>query len=315
MRRSLKAFAVLFALILSTGAFTPVHGQAAASTTVPVTAVVTVLGPKYTPPPALSKDDISVYAGKNKSAVTGWTPAQGDKAGLQLAIVIDEASTTDLALQFGDLKNFINGQPKSTAVGIFYASNAVVQPTSQFSTDHEAVTKGLRLPIGRYAYSSIYLSMISLMDHWTAPPPYVRREILLISDGIDRFRGDPFSPDVDNAYRKAEQKGIIIHTLYATGIGRVGHNLFRVNYGQSNLAEITDKTGGESFFQGLQTPISFAPFLEQLDMILKNQYFLQFEMDRSKKGKGELRTFRVRTEQKNVDISAADQVFVPGVGK
>jgi hypothetical protein len=85
-----------------------------------------------------------------------------------------------------------------------------------------------------------------------------------------------------------------------------------VNYGQSNLAQMADETGGESFFQGLDTPISFAPFLDQLDMVVHNQYFLTFETARSTRKKGEFRRFRVRTEQHNVEISAADTVFVPG---
>jgi hypothetical protein len=119
--------------------------QAQAPATAPVTTVVTVLGPKFTAPPAISKDDIGVYEGKDKKEVAGWTPAQGEKAGLQLAIVIDEASSTDLGNQLSDLKAFINGQPRTTGVGVFYASNGGVQPVSQFTTDHEAAAKTLRL--------------------------------------------------------------------------------------------------------------------------------------------------------------------------
>jgi hypothetical protein len=313
MSKLLKAFAVFLAIgISSLGAAVSVQAQA----TVPVTTVITALGPKYTPPPALSKDDISVYERKDKRNVTGFTPAQGDKAGLQLAIVIDEASTSDLSLQFGDLRNFINAQPKSTAIGVFYASNGGVQAVSQFNSDHEAAAKSLRLPLGNYgAYSSIYLSVMSLMDGWPAPGPYTRREILLIADGIDRFRGDPFSPDIDSTYQKAQKAGVIIYSLYATGVGRASHSMFRVNYGQNNLAEITDKTGGDSFFQGMLTPVSYAPFLGQLDMILKNQYFLSFDMNRPKNAKGELRSFGIKTEVKNVEISSASQVFVPGTPK
>jgi hypothetical protein len=113
----------------------------------------------------------------------------------------------------------------------------------------------------------------------------------------------------------AEKAGVIIHTLYCSGVGRAGHNMFRVNYGQSNLAQITDKTGGYSFFQGLQTPIAFAPFLEQLDTILKNQYFLNWNSKRPTKGKGELRSFRIKTELRDIDISSADQVWVPAAAQ
>ena len=311
-----KSFQFLFGfLILSVllAAALPAHARPqAASSGVPVTTVVTVLGPKYTPPPAISKDDVNVYEGKDKRDVTGWIPAQGDKSDLMLAILIDDASRTELGIQLGDITAFIKELPKSTRVGVFYANNGTVQAASQFTPDHEAAAKAVRMPLGSFgAYSSIYLSTMSLISGWPVVPNS-RREILLISDGIDRFRGDPFSPDVDSTYQKAEQAGVIIHTLFATGVGRVARNLFRVNYGQSNLAEIADKTGGESFFQGTQTPIAFAPFLQQLDMILRNQYFLTFAAERSKKAKGELRPFRIKTEQKDVEISSADKVFVPG---
>lgn len=45
--------------------------QAQAPATASVTTVVTVLGPKFTAPPAISKDDIGVYEGKEKREVTG----------------------------------------------------------------------------------------------------------------------------------------------------------------------------------------------------------------------------------------------------
>jgi hypothetical protein len=143
----------------------------------------------------------------------------------------------------------------------------------------------------------------------------VRREILLIADGIDRFRGDPFSPDIQNTYVTAEKAGVILHTLYASGVGRASHNTFRINLGQGNLAQISDKTGGYSFFQGLQTPIAFAPYLEQLDTILKNQYFMSWNTKRPTKGKGELRTYRIKTELRDIDISSPDQVWVPGAAQ
>ncbi|MFY9802497.1 MAG: hypothetical protein WA211_20945 [Candidatus Acidiferrales bacterium] len=313
MRKLFRAFAVFFTIAIFLG--TALSPRAQGQTTASVTTVVTVLGPNYTPPPAVSKDDINLYEGKTKKEVGSWVPAQGDKAALQLAIVIDDGTNSNIGLQFSDIKTFITNQPKSTAVGLFYASNGDVQPASQFSTDHDAVAKTLRLPFGNFgAYSSIYLATMSLIKRWPEAPG-TRREILLIADGIDRFRGDPFSPDIQSTYETAEKAGVIIHTLYASGVGRLTHNMFRVNYGQSNLAEITDKTGGESFFQGLQTPIAFEPFLKQLDMILKNQYWLGWNTERPSKGKGQLRQFRIKTELKNVEISTADAVWVPGPPK
>jgi hypothetical protein len=306
MRRAIHPYR--FFLALAAILFAAISGRAQ---TAPITTVVTVLGPKYIPPPAISKDDIAVYEGKQKRDINAWIPAQGDKAALELAIVIDDADSPDLGSRFSDLTNFINSQPKTTGVGIFYASNGAVQAVSQFNTDHDAVVKTLRLPFGRgAAYSSIYLSLMDLISRW--PVKSARREILLLADGIDRFRGDPFSPDVTSTVQKAQKAGIIVHTLFANGADRLSRNFYRVNLGQSNLAQLSDGTGGESFFQGTQTPISFTPFLEQLDTVLKNQFFLTYTTERSKKKNGELRSFRVQTEHRDVEISHANAVFVPG---
>ena len=292
----------------------PSHAQNQSSAgTAPISTVVTALGPKYTAPPPISQSDVSVYSGKDKQNVTAWVPAQGDKANLELAIVIDDSDRIDIGNQISDIASFIKSQPKSCGVAVFYASNGTVQAASQFSTDHEAVAKSVRLPLGRTAaYSSIYLSLMDLFKRW--PVTGARREVLLMADGIDRFRGDPFSPDVDTTIERAQKAGVMIHTLYASGIGSFSRNMFQVNYGQSNLAKMADGTGGEAFFQGLQTPISFSPFLDQLNVVLNNQYWLKFETPRSKKKNGEMRSIRVRTEQKDVDLSNATRVFVPGGG-
>jgi hypothetical protein len=84
--------------------------QAQAPATAPVTTVVTVLGPKFTAPPAISKDDIGVYEGKDKKEVAGWTPAQGEKAGLQLAIVIGQSIERPQGVHQRPAENYRRGR-------------------------------------------------------------------------------------------------------------------------------------------------------------------------------------------------------------
>jgi len=276
---------------------------------VPITTVVSVLGPNYSAPPAVGKSDVVVRTGKVREDIVGWDAAQGDKSALELAILIDDG--TNIGNQLDDLRKFIRAQSKATSVGLFYASSGLTQAVSPFSTDHDAVAQKLRITLGQFRIStSIYLAIMDLMSKWR--PSGARREILVIADGIDRFRGDPYSPDVILTIQRAQKAGIIIHTLYARDSDRAGRNSFRAGYGQSNLAQMTDETGGESFFQGFDTPISFTPFLDQLDMVLHNQYFLTFTTLSSNKKNGEYRNFRVSTEEQNVEISGARHVWVPG---
>jgi len=293
--------------------------QAASAGTVPITTVVTVLGKNSAPPPAISKDDITVREGQVRREVLNWIPAQGDRAGLQLAIVIDDSLRKTFGSQLQALTEFITSQPPSTSVGVFYASNGTVQVGSQFNTDLAAVAKTLRMPSSAFgANSSVYQSLLQMIAGW--PVTGARREILLFSDGYDYLRGDRFSPDVQLTIDKAQQAGIVIHAIYAVSAGRAGYSKRVVSVGQGNLNQITDGTGGYVTFASdtprvNAAPLSASPYLSQLSLMLKNQYFLTFSTNRSKSEKGDLRGIKVLTERRDVEIKAPDKVFVPGSEK
>ena len=309
--------AALIAILIAVPA--QARPQADSSGSIPITAVVTVVGKNYTPPPAISKEDVTVQESKVRREVLNFTPAQGDKAGLQLAIVIDDSLRKTFGNQLQALSSFVASQPKSTSVGVFYASSGTVQVASQFSPDLEAVAKTLRLPSGSFgAASSIYQSLLQLVAGW--PVTGARREILLFCDGYDYLRGDRFSPDVQLTIDKAQQAGIVIHAIYAASAGRAGVSRRVVSVGQGNLNQITDGTGGFVTFasdsaRANTSPLSAAPYLNQVSLILKNQYFLTFATAPSKNEKGEYRSIKVLTERRDVEIKAPDKVFVPGSGK
>jgi hypothetical protein len=311
MRTLKMAFAPMLALLLAGGMAVPAPAQQEnPSATVPVRSVVTVVGKNFSEPPAVNRDDVQIYDGKEKLNVSEWTPAQGDRGALDFAIFIDDELDSTISLQFNDIRDFIREMPPSARVGIFYAANGTVSVAQNFTADHEAAAKTLRMPFGRVAaYASDYLSLIDLMKRWNGSSG--RKEMLVVADGNDRFRGDiPTSPDLLTAIDHAQKGGFIIHTIYAHGVGRVGRNLFRTNLGQSNLSMLADQTGGEAFFQGLETPIAFAPFLKQLTTVLNHQYLVT-ALDKPGK-KAQLRRIRVRTEISGVDISAPEDWLVPG---
>ena len=289
--------------------------QSDAAGTIPVTTVVTALGSKFTAPPAVSKDDVTLREGSAHRDITEWIPAQGDRAGLQLAIVIDDSLQKSFGNQIKALSAFITSQPKSTSVAVFYAANGTLQVASQFNPDSEAVAKTVRLPSGTYgAASSIYQSLLQLIGGW--PVTGARREVLLFSDGFDYLRKERFSPDVQLTIDKAQQAGILIHAIYESTAGRPGRSRRVASVGQGNLNQICDGTGGYAFFSGDRSPLSVDPYLSQVGMVVKNQYFLTFATTPSKNGaKGELRSIKVSTERRDVQLKAPDKVFVPGSEK
>jgi hypothetical protein len=292
----------------------PVNAAETSDISVPVRMTVTASVDNNKRMPEIGQQDIIVTQGKQRLNVGAWIPAKGNNAGLDLFILIDDASDPSLGTQLDDLRAFINAQPSTTSVGVGYMSNATVQIAQNFTTDHAAAAQALRLPLGHVgAYGSPYLSVIDLMKRW--PSTQNRREVLMITDGVDRARrGIPtrglyINPDVDSASNVAMQTGTMIHTIYAPGVGRWHRNYWKATNGQMSIAKLSDVTGGESYYLGLGTPVSFQTYLSQLQKALDNQYWLSFSAQPGKKA--QLQNVSINTEIAGVDLGSADGVWVP----
>jgi hypothetical protein len=288
--------------------------QTNTTTTVPVRIAVTANVTSDKRMPQINPEDVVVKQGKQRLQVTEWIPAQGDRAGLDLFILIDDASSPLLGANLEELRIFINAQPSTTSVGVGYMRNASVQIVQNFTNDHAAAAKALRLPLGSAgAYGSPYLSAIDLMKRW--PETQNRREVVMVTDGINRARGGPRwrglsnNPDVDSATAVAMRTGTIIHTIYAPASDRLHRNYWEATNGQMGIAKLSDITGGESFFLGLQSPVSFKSYLDDLQKVLDNRYWLSFS---AKPGtKPGLQYVTLSTEVAGVEFSAPDAVWVP----
>jgi hypothetical protein len=308
-----------YSLLVVAGAVLGVSPSNAADvpsrTSVKMTVTASVADGKRTPD--INPEDVVVQRGKQRLRVTGMVPAQGAHAGLDLFILIDDASTSSLGAQFDDLRKFINAQPSTTAVGVGYMRNATVQVAQDLTIDHVKAVSALRLPLGYAgAYGSPYLSAVDLMKRW--PDHHNRREIVMITDGIDStgrgfglWRGLRVNSHVDSASAVAQRTGTIIHTIYTPGTGRSHRNYWEATSGQMDIARLADQTGGESSYLGLQDPISFAPYLDQLQKILDNQYLLSFSIVPGKKPG--LQRVKLSTPIAGVELSSHDSVWVPAL--
>lgn len=282
---------------------------------VQVKMLVTVQGAEGKRMPNVKPEDIIVKQGNERFKVTEWTPAKGENGGLGLFILIDEASNPSLGGLLDDVRTFIQAQPATTMVGVGYMSNATVRIAQDLTNDHEKASNALRLPLGNPgAYGSPYLSLSDLIKRW--PDHAGRKEVLMITDGVDRFRSDYSrlaalspSPDLDSTSGLSQRSGILVHSIYARGTGHRSRNYWILTGGQNGLAQLADESGGEAFFLGFQNPVSLKPYLDELQGILDNQYWLGFEMTPGKKA--ELRSVDVDAEVSGVDISSANGVYVP----
>jgi hypothetical protein len=275
---------------------------------IPVQMTVGVESPHGLEVPVLKLEDVMVFHGKDRLAVTEWTALQGEKAGLELFILIDDASGMSLGQQIADLRNFIREQPATSLIGIAYMHNDVAEIVQNLTTDHVKAANALRLPFGSMAVgASPYLALSDLLKKWGAC--CVRREVLMVSSGVDPLGGlGAVNPYVDTAIEHAQRAGVLVYAIYTPRAGHGGHSFWRMNWGQNHLAQLSEETGGESYMLGFGPPVSFAPYLREIAEHLKHQYSVTFEVKAAKPG---MVPVRFATEVPNAEILAAPKVYVP----
>ena len=281
--------------------------------------------------PRLQKEDVKVKQGKNFLQVTQLIPAQGENAALQLIILINDTLNTSLGNNLNDIKDFIKAEPPTTVIGVGYMSNAGVTMLQNFTADHDLAVKAVRLPRGAFStMDSPYLSLISVVKGW--PQQNVRREVLMVTDGIDRLRGEKPQPsrlgpnfgtvyhsmpsistDATSASEISQRYNVLVYPIYAVGIGRAGRSSWDLQLGLSGLTKIADETGGECFSLGTSQLVSFKPYLDRFQKMLSNQYYVVFQAVPG--NKAGFQRVKVQTELSNSELLSPDNVWVPSTPK
>ena len=133
----------------------------------------------------------------------------------------------------------------------------------------------------------------------------------MITSGIDAvYMGTYPDPYVDASVQDAQCAGVVVYSIYTPSAGHFGHSYFLAYWGQNFLSQVSEETGGESYYMmGPQAPVSFAPYLEQLNHQLSNQFLLSFLAEPRKKAGRE--PVKVTSEFHTVDFVHANQVCVP----
>jgi hypothetical protein len=282
--------------------------QGPSAGTTQVNTVVSVESTYKKEVPDIHREDVRAFLNGKSARVDDWVPLRGDHAGLELFILIDETVNQNVSLQFEDLRKFMNAQPATTSIGVAYMRNGTLDVVQNLTADHALAGKALRLPIGPgVGIASPYLSLSDLAKRWPESPN--RHTVLMISNGIDQWQMGPSAPYVDAAVDRMQRMGIQVYAIYAEGIGHYAHSMYRINWGQNNLAELAEFTGGEAYIQGLLPPVSFTPYLDRFANRLTHQYRLTVSATPGKKAT--YQSLRLETEVPGAELIPADKVYVP----
>jgi hypothetical protein len=261
----------------------------------------------------IPRQSISVYENRKLQDVSGWTPLRGARSGLQLVVLLDDSSRSNLGSQLNDVRSFLNGLPPTAQVAIGYMRNGTANLVQNFTTDHGLAAKALRLPQGvPGGNGSPYFCISDLVKRWPVGNNDVRREVIMVTDGVDRYSGarfDPENPYVRAATSDAQKAGVIIYSIYYRDAGRLDRSLAATDGGQNYLTQISGDTGGKVYLEGFGNPVSFSPFLSDIQRKLQNQYELTF-VSTAKPG---LQPIRVKTNQPNTSLQFPARVPIGGV--
>lgn len=286
----------------------PVAAQQNPASTVPVRMIVTAEGNHNSAAPLIGRDDVAVYQGKERAQVAGWEPLKGNSAGLELFVLVDDSASSYFGTQFSSVRDFINSQPPTTQIAVGYMRNGTVNLAQNFTTDHAAAAKSLRLPLGVPTINgSPYFTLVDVLKRW--PTSSNRHEILMITNGIDPYDGQLDDPYVDDAIQRAQRSGTVVYSIYFHDAGRFNRGFWRAGMGQNHLMQLAEATGGEAYFLGYTDPVSFAPYLNDISARLNNQYLLTALVPTPKRAG--IQRVKVTVENSNVKLTTPESVYVP----
>jgi hypothetical protein len=273
-------------------------------------AVVTIFAKHNEVAPTIPQQDVSIKVNGKDSAVTGWQPFKGANDSLELVVLIDSGAR-NIGRQIDEIAHFIQNQGPNTKIAVGYMQNGRTAMAGPLSADHKQASSELHLPAG--PTTNPYFSISDLAQNWPSQDRKARREVVLLSDGVDpeNRRFDPDDPYMQAAIKDSVKAGLVIFGIYWRS-GPGGENSMVTDGGQSLLSELCEATGGTSYWTGSGNPVSFQPYFDDVMKRLDNQYGIEFKAHLDRKPTVE--TFKLKVEGIGLQVTAPQQVYVDRPG-
>jgi hypothetical protein len=309
MRMQKFPAAALFAatsLWLVSSPFAAAQKQEVAAST-----VITIL-PENEAPGGIPQDALHLKLDGKQSAITGFTPLRDPQSKVEMVVLIDDGARSSLGLQLDDVGKFIQSQRPDTKVALAYMMNGRAALSGPLTTDHDSVLRGLHLTMsaGNAGISgSPYFCLSDLAKNWPSSDAHARREVVMITDGVDYYdmHYDPDDPYVQTALQDAVRARVTVYAIYWRSGDRFDSTSYGAGDGQNLLAEVTQGTGGVSYWIGTGNPISMVPYFADISRRFENQYELDFMTAIG--NKPEMQSIKLSVSA-HAKVSAPQQVYV-----
>lgn len=249
----------------------------------------------------LQADRISVIENQEEKTILSIRSVSDNP--LSIAVLIQDDLGTNVNLELKNLGNFIRKLPAGSRVMVAYLTGGSIQLRQKFTDDLDKAADAIRIVRGSAAAAprNPYDSIIDVLNRFDAQPNG-RRAILLVSDGLDVSNGVAFSTpgqslDLERAILRAQRRGVAIYSFYSPATLTENGNSFLVLNAQSSLQRLSEETGGRAFVSGSGAPVSFAPFFQDLGILLNRQFAITYLSDNFKKG-----FYKVKVTSTNPEI-------------
>jgi hypothetical protein len=271
--------------------------------------VLVTIGHHYGHAPAvLTKQNFTVFEQYDPRPVEDLVPLRGDRAQLEIFLLVDNCSNCEVGSKFEELAKFIRTQPPTTSFGVAYIQDGKLRVAENPTGDRERVIQALNPPAGSKP-ASPFGALADLINGWKDNSG--RRAVLMISNGIVPATVENQEDASTQAATEAAQRaGVPVYAIYHPSADYLT-NESKIYSGQLQLAHVGVETGGEAFFLSFGPLNSLGPFLSDISDHLANQYWLEF-LASPTEGRGALTSVSVHSDIADLELIVPTRVWVPG---
>lgn len=247
----------------------------------------------------LNKDDFSVNEDGKPQKILFF--GRETNLPLRVGILIDTSNSIRMRLRFEQeaaidfLYDSIRPDTDKAFVVGFDVEPVMVQDYTDDLDKLRQAISSLQAGGGTGLYDAIFYACREKMIYTPAPQPYLRRVLIIVSDGQDNFSQHSRDEALSMA-QKAEATIYAISTNW-TGVGTRGDKV---------LKYLAEETGGRAFF-----PVQASDMAGEFKRIaseLRSQYSLAYAITARD---GSFRKITIKTDKKGLHVQAKAGYFAP----
>ena len=311
MKKPCVVLFVLCVLVGSLAAQETVRTSRPATTQVPtdkikvrvdlVNVLMTVTNKKNRLEIDLAKDDFRVFEDDKPQTIRYFS--RETNLPLRIGVLVDTSSSIRDRLRFEQEAaiDFLNTTLRpGKDLAFVVAFDVQTQVVQDYTDDLEKLSEAIRSLLAggvTTLYDAIYFSCREKMLIFPPPEPYLRRVLVIISDGQD----NQSEHTREEALAMAQRAEVTIYAISTNATGSPGH-------GDKVLRRLAEQTGGRAFFpfKDSETAADF----QQIARELRSQYSLAY-VSTNRAHDGIFRTITIEPLQKGLQVRAKPGYFPP----